>query len=87
MMELDLSFLPNAIPYRVWACNLDRLSVLSVLWLKYPIENNSNHVLEPGLELWMSSNSVTSFRPKKPGTWLIIIAACRTTNYQHSRPN
>ena len=74
-MELDLLYLPTAIPSRVWAFNLDRLSVLSVSWLNYPIENNSNHVLESGFVLWTSSNDVVSFRPNCPGTWFSIISA------------
>ena len=86
MMELYLSSLPTVIPSRVWACNLDRLSLLSVSWLKYPIENNSNHILESGLALWKSSNSVLSFRPKRPGTWLSIITARRTAKYQNYLP-
>ena len=49
MMELDLSYLPTAMPSSVCACNLELLSALSVSWLNYPIENNSNHVLESGL--------------------------------------
>ena len=64
-MELDLSSLPTAMPSRVWACNLDQLSDFSVSWLKYPIENNSNHVLESGLDSWTSSNGVISLRPPK----------------------
>ena len=68
MMELELSSLPTAMPYSVCACNLEQLSVLSVSWLNYTIENNSNHVLELGLELWKSSNGVVSFRPNRPGT-------------------
>ena len=55
-------------------------------WLKYPIENNSNHVLESGLALWMSSNGVASFRPNWSGTWLIIILAWRNAKYQSSLP-
>ena len=35
-------------PSRVWACNLDQISALSVSRLDYPIENNSNPVLESG---------------------------------------
>ena len=86
MMELDLSSLPTAIPSRVWGCNLDQLSALSVSWLKYPIENNSNHVLESGLALWTVSNGVVSFRPNFPGTWFSIISAWRTMKYQNSFP-
>ena len=86
MMELDLSSLPTAIPSSVCYCNLERLSELSVSWLKYPIENNSNHVLESGLELWKISNGVVSFSPNCPGTWFSIIAACCTTKYQNYRP-
>ena len=78
MMELDLSSLPTEMTSRVWACNLDRLSALSVSWLKYPIENNANHVLGSVLALWTSSNFVVSFRPNQPGTWFNIIAAWRT---------
>ena len=73
-------------PYSVFACNLEPLSALSVSWFKYPIENNSNHVLESGLELWTSSNDMVSFRPNRPGTWFSIIAACHTAKYQNSRP-
>ena len=51
MMDLELSSLPTAMPYSVCACNLEKLSLLSVSWLKYPIENHSNHVLVSGLEL------------------------------------
>ena len=86
MMELYLSFLPTEITSRVWACNLDRLSALSVSWLKYPIENNSNHVLELGLVLWTSSNGVVSFSPNQPGTWFSIIEAWRTSKYQNTLP-
>ena len=85
-MELDLSSLPTAITSSVCACNLEQLSVLSVSWLKYSIENNSNHVLESGLELCTSSNSVDSFRPNQPRTWFSIIYACRTAKYQNSCP-
>ena len=73
-------------PSRVWACNLDQLSALSVSWVKYPIENNSNHVLESGLTLWMSSNGVVSFRPNWSGTWFRIIDAWRNAKYQNSHP-
>ena len=86
-MELYLSSLTTTMPSRVWACNLDRLSELSVSWLKYTIENNSNHVLESGLTLWTSSNGVVSFRPNQPGTWFSIIAVWRTAKYQNYRPN
>ena len=86
MMELNLSSLPTAMPSSVCACNRERLSELSVSRLKYPIENNSDHVLESGLELWTSSNGVVSFRPNRPGNWFSIIAACRTTKYQNYRP-
>ena len=68
MTELGLSQLPTVIPSSVCACNLERLLALSVSLLKYPIENNSNHVLESGLQLWMSSNCVASLRPNFPGT-------------------
>ena len=50
-MELDLSSLPTDILSSVCACNLEQLSALSVSWLKYPIDNSSNHILELGLEL------------------------------------
>ena len=60
--------------------------MLSVSWLNCPIDNNSNHVLESGLELWTSSNGVVIFRPNLPGTWFSIIAAWRTVRYQSSRP-
>ena len=62
MMEFDLSYLnkKTAMPSRVWACSLNRISPLSVLWLKYPIENIPNHVLESGVVFWMSSNGVVS---------------------------
>ena len=86
MMGLDLSSLPTVMPSSICACNLERLSALSVSWLKYPIEDNSNHVLESGLGLWTSSNGVVSFRPNQPGTWFSIISACHTTRYQNSRP-
>ena len=86
MMELGLSSILTEIPSIVCACNLQQLSSLSVSWLKYPIENNPNHVLESGLELWKSSNGVRSFRPNLPGTWFSIIAACRTAKYQNVRP-
>ena len=86
-MKLNLSSLPTAMPSSVCACNLERLLELSVSWLKYPIENNSNHVLESGLELWKSSNDVVSFRPNRPGAWFSIISACRNTRNQNYRPN
>ena len=86
MMELNLSYLPTTMPSRAWACNLERLSALYVSWLKYPIENNSNHVLDLGLALWTSSNGVDIFRTNQPGTWLSIIAAWQTTKYQNSLP-
>ena len=54
MMDLDLSSLPNVMPYSVCDCNLERLSSFSVSWLKYPIDNHSNHVLESVLDLWTS---------------------------------
>ena len=68
MMELDLSSRPTAMPSSVCACILEQLSALYVSWLKYPIENSSNHALESGLELCTSSNGVVSFRPSQPGT-------------------
>ena len=80
-MELYLLSLPTVMPSSVCDCNLEFLPALSVSWLKYPIENNSNHVLESGLELWASSNAMVSFRPNMPGTWFSIIAACRTVKY------
>ena len=86
-MELCLSSLPTAMTSRVCACNFEQLSALSVSWLKYPIENNSNHALELGLELWMSSNGVASLRPNLPSTWFSIIDAWRTAKYQNSCPN
>ena len=87
MMELNLSSLPTAIPSSIYACNWERLSDFLVSWLKYPIENNSNHVLESGLDLWMSSNGVVRFRHNRPGTWFSIIVACRIARYQSSCPN
>ena len=83
MMELDLSSLLTAIPSRVWDCNLDQLSALSVAWLKYPIENNSKHVLKSGLALLTSSNGVAIFIPNRPGTWFRIIVAWQTAKYQN----
>ena len=68
MMELDLSSLPTEMPSIVCACSLERLSGLSVSWLKYHIENISNHVLELGLELCTSSNGVVIFKLSWPGT-------------------
>ena len=59
---------------------------ISVSWLKYPIENSSNHFLESGLELWTSSNGVVILRPSWPGTWLSIMAACCTDKHQNYRP-
>ena len=82
-MELDLSYLPTAMPSRVWACKLDLLSALYMSWLKYPIDNNSNHVLESGLALWTSSNDVVRLRTNQPRTWFSIIAAWRTAKYQN----
>ena len=73
-------------PYKVCACSLEKLSALSVSWLKYPMENNSNHVLESGFELCTSSNGVVSLMPSRPGTWFSIIAAWHTAKYQDSRP-
>ena len=75
MMELDLSSRPAAMPYSVCACSLERLSALSVSWLKYPIENSSNHVLDSGLELCTRSNGVVSLRPSQTGALFSIIAA------------
>ena len=68
MMQLDLSSLRTAMTSSVCACNLERLSALSVSWLKYPIENNLNHVLDSGLELCTSSNGVVSLRHNFTGT-------------------
>ena len=68
MMELELSSLPTVMPSSVCAYNLEQLSPLYVSWLKYPIENNSNHVLESSLELWTISNGVVSLRHNRPGT-------------------
>ena len=68
MMDLKLSSLPTAMPSSVCACNLEQILPLSVSWLKYPIENNSNHVLESGLELWTISDGVVSLRPNRSGT-------------------
>ena len=73
-------------PSRVWAFNLDRLSALSVSWLKYLIENNSNYVLESVLSLWTSSNGVVSFRPNRSGTWFSIIAAWHTAKFKNYLP-
>ena len=81
-MELGLSSLRTVIPSMLWSCNLDRLSVLFLSWLKYSVDNNYNHVLELGLALWMSSNGVVSFRHKWLGTWIIIITACENAKYQ-----
>ena len=50
-------------PSNVYACDLEQISALSVSWLKYLIENSSNHVLESGLELQTSSNDVMGLRP------------------------
>ena len=55
-------------------------------WLEYLIENNSNDVLELGLALWMSSNDVVSFRSKRPGTWLSIVAEWQTAKDQNYLP-
>ena len=85
-MEFDLSSLPTSIPFRVYAWSLDRFSVLSVSWLKYRMENSSNHILEFDLDLWTTSKGVVSFRPKRQGTWLIRIAAWQTAKYQNSLP-
>ena len=68
MMELDLSSRPTAMPSNVCACSLERLSALSVSWLKYHMDNSSNHVLESVFELCTSSNGVVSLRPIRPGT-------------------
>ena len=87
MIELVLSSLPTAIPSRVYAYNLEQLSALSVSWLKYPIENNSHHVLKSGLDLWTSSNGVVSFWTNCTGTWFGIIATWSTAKYQNSLPN
>ena len=85
-MELYLSSRPTVMPSNECACSLERLSALSVLWLKYPMENNSNHVLESVFDLCTSSNGVVSLRPSRPGTWLNIIAAWCTAKYQNYRP-
>ena len=84
-MELDLSSRLTAIPSSVCACSLERFSALSVSWLKYPIDNSSNHVLEWGLELCTISNDVLSLMHSHPGTWFGIIAECLTAKYQNSR--
>ena len=68
MIELDLPYQPTAMPYNVCACSLEELSALSVSWLKYPMDNNSNRVLESGFELCTSSNGVISLRPSRPDT-------------------
>ena len=81
MIKLDLSSLPTEMPSSVCACNLEQILALSVSWLKYLIENNSNHVMESGLELWYISKVVVSSRPNWPGTWFIIISAWRTANH------
>ena len=73
-------------PSGVCDCSLERLSALSMSWLKYPIENSSNHVLDSGLELWTSSNGVVSLRPSQPWTWFRIMADFCTAKYQNSRP-
>ena len=86
MIELDLSYLPTAIPSSGCACSLERLSALSVSWLKYPKDNSSNHVFDSVLELWTRSNSINSVRPNLPGTWFSIIAACCTAKYENYRP-
>ena len=85
-MGLGLSSLYTVMPYSVCACNVERLSALSVSWLKYTIENSSNHVLESGLELWASSNGVVRLRPSRPGTLFGIIDAYRTAKYQNYWP-
>ena len=72
--------------YSLCACSLEQLLALSVSWLKYPIDNISNHVFESGLKLLTSSNSVVSVRPSHPGTWFSLMTACRTVKYQNSRP-
>ena len=84
-MDLVLSSPPTVIPSSVYACNLEQLLALSVSWLKYPIENSSNHVLESGLELWTIPNGVMSLRTSWPGTWFIIISVCCTVKYQNCR--
>ena len=86
MTELDLSSLPTAMSSSVCAWNLEWILALSMSWLKYPIENSSNHVLESSLELWTISNGVASLRPIQPGTWFRIIAAFFTARYQNYRP-
>ena len=68
MIELDLLSLPTAMPYNVCGCSLERLSALSLSWLKYPMENNSNYVLESGFELCTISNGVVSLRHSQPDT-------------------
>ena len=85
-MELELSSLPNAMTSSVCDCSLELLSVLSVSWLKYPIENSSNHVFESGLELLTSSNGVVSVKPSRTRTWFSTIAACYTVKYQNYQP-
>ena len=85
-MEFDLSSRPKAMPSSVCACSVERLLALSVSWLKYPIENSSNHVLDLGLELCTSSNGFVSLRPSWPGTGFTIITACSTSKYQNFWP-
>ena len=72
-------------PSSVCDWSLERLSVLSVLWLKYHIENSSNDVFEFGLQLCTISNGVVSLMLSQPGTWFSIIASCRTAKYQNTR--
>ena len=67
-MEFDLSSRPKAMPYGMCDCSLELLSELSVSWLKYPIENSLNHVLELVLELCTIPNGVVSLRPSRPST-------------------
>ena len=73
-------------PYSVCACSLERLSELSVSWLKYTMENISNHVLELVMKLCTSSNGIVSLSPSLSGTCFSIIAAWRTAKYQNYRP-
>ena len=68
MIDLDLSYLPTAMSSSVCASNLYQLSPLSMSWLNYPKENNSNHVLESGFELCTISNGVVGLRPSRLGT-------------------
>ena len=86
MIELDQSYQLTAMPCKVCACSFERLSALSVSWLKYPMENNSNYVLESGFELCTSSNGVVSLMHSQPGTSFSIITAWGTAKYQNYRP-